>query len=334
MKLKPIAFILLAALLGYAGYWFYIAQHTDVYLRTVLTDLAQNKGVIASYESFEVSGFPYRLVITFENPSVSYRNGPLHADLEATTMEAVLQPWNLNHVILFPQEATFRVGFGAGQENEITLRPSVFELSVSKSRSDTYRMSSEMEEVAASSTFESLVPARLSEVAFHLRKFTVESGNAEGQLFEPKILEMALIAGHPDGGLFEAEVSLRGEQVPRVERADLARWRDQGGTFEIDHFEVATGKARATGSGSLSLDQDFRLLGAVDLKGVLMPEVVAFFRARGWLSAEQAQAVSAFFASLPPEAKDTPLALTAQDGYLMLGPVRFEAIGPVVPESD
>lgn len=337
MRLKVIALVLLGLLLGYSGYWVYISQHTDAYLRNLATSLAQNNGITINYDSYRVTGFPYRLVLTFQNPSLIYRNGPLTAEMTAGTLEAVLQPWNLSHVILMSESSRTKVSFGAGNPKQFLLEPGTFSLSVHSGGENALRVSASWANVALSSNTGPWVPPRLASLEFHLRRLKTD-GVEEGQLLEPKALELALRAEAADGGVLAANLAFHGREVPHVTRNGLGPWRDQGGTLEVETLTLEGPGLHVAGSGSFTLDEEFRLLGAVDVEGVSRDALAAEFVENEWMTPENAGEFLDFYSSLPPDAMpegaDNAFSITAQDGWLSLGPVRFEPIGPVVLDSD
>jgi len=337
MRLKVIALVVAGLLLGYSGYWLYLSQNVDAYLRRLATSLAQKNGVALNYDSYQVTGFPYRLVLTFQNPVLTYRNGPLFAEMAATSLEAVLQPWNLDHAILMSETSRTTLAFGTDEAVTYRLEPEVFSLSVHAGSKNALRVSVRWTQVKIASNAGPWVPSGLEDLEFHLRRPVAPAG-AEGELFEPRVLDLALRASRADGGALVADVAFRGRDVPHVTRPELGAWRDAGGTLEVETLMLDGPALHVTGSGSFTLDAEFRLLGAVDVKGIAREGLVALFEAGGWMTPEEATAVRDFYGTLPPgavsEGVEAALAVTAQDGWLSIGPVRFEPIGPVVPEGD
>ena len=333
MRLKVIALVLLGILLGYAAYWFYLSQNVDTYLRHLATTLAQQNGIALNYDSYRVTGFPYRLELNFQKPVLTYRNGPLAADIAADSLQAVLQPWNLSHAILMSQTSRTVVSFGTEEPTRFALEPKIFSMSVHAGKTNPLRVSVTWTNVRLSSNAGPWVPSELGSLEFHLRK--PQSPAAEhDQLFEPRVLDLALRAEASAGGTLNANLAFHGRDVPHVTRAELGAWRDEGGTLEVETLTLSGQGLAVSGSGSFTLDPMFRLLGAVDVKGISREDLVGLLQEGGWMTEEEAKAVLAFYATLPPDAAENAIAVTAQDGWLSLGPVRFEPIGPVVREGD
>jgi hypothetical protein len=337
MRLKVIALVLVGLLLGYSAYWIYLAQHADTYLRQLVTALAQTNGIALNYDSYRVSGYPYRLVLTFQNPVLTYRNGPLTADMAADELDAILEPWNLDHAILMSASSRTTIAFGTGEPTRFVLAPETLSLSVHAGGANALRVSVIWNKVRVESNAGAWVPADLGTLEFHLRKLK-PSPDGKGQLFEPKALDLVLRAAEAPTGSLGTTLAFRGRDVPRVTRSELGPWRDQGGTLEVESFDLEGENVHVAASGSFTLDEDFRLLGAVDIKGISREDLANLFVAKGWMTTDQAGEFLSFYATLPPaavpEGGESAISITAQDGWLSLGPVRFEPIGPVVTEDD
>ena len=331
MRLKPISFILLAGLMGYFGYWYFLSLNTDIYLEKVAERLAQ-QGAVFEYASYEVSGFPYRLVLTFENPVIRFQNGPLEILVEGTTMDVIAQPWNLSHIIFFPENPEIRLSYAA---QEITLKPEHLGFSIYDLGAGGYRLSSEFTGVEISSFPETGTLVKLDTMAFHLRKEIQEIQEAEG-LFEPKLLELALSGTRGKELSFEVTSSFRGQEVPELTQSALEVWRNQGGTFEIDKLQISQLGRTFEGAGSFSLDNRFRPLGVFSIEGVSPKEILSFFTANSWIEEKDAVLVGSFIATLPKDANGNdlilPLAFSIQEGFLTLGTARLKEIGSIIPE--
>lgn len=332
MRLKLIVFILLSGLFGYSVYWFYISQNTDLFLEKAHEDLAAH-GVTFKYSSYEVSGFPYRLVLVFQNPVFTYQNGPLSFELTAHRMEAIAQPWNFDHFIIFPEEALLRLGYTLKKPIEVTLKPATIGFSINTLGEGNYRLAAEMKEVSITSKPDLKLPAEFTDFSFHLQK-KPETRTDEAGLFEPKLLELAF-KGKTDTRLpFQINVSFRGQNIPEITYQGLTKWRTQGGTLEVDLLQITGTSFSLEGSGSLTLDNELRPLGAISLTSIEWENILAFFQANNWLDEAGATLVGQYLATLPEPDSDKrlPLALILQDGSFYLGPARLSDIKPVIQE--
>lgn len=337
MKLKFFAFAMVALLCGYCGYWFYLSQSIDGHLRRLALDLAHNHGIAFTYDSYEVSGFPYRLILTFRNPIVTYTNGPLVADLDAQKLEAILQPWNLSHAILNSKTSRSTIAFNDHSPIRMTLTPQDFLVSVHSGGVNELRVSVVWKTVTLTSNVGPWMPNQLSQLEFHLRKAKSFSAS-ENPVLEPKALELAVSAQSDNGGAFNLEAAFRGRNVPHLTRTALAAWRDSAGTLEVNAATLKTLEVHAKASGSFTLDEQFRVLGAIDIEGLSLKRLVALLQQGAWLNVNEGKTVLESLQTPPragsPADGQRGLSVTAQDGWLTLGSVRFESIGPIVPEDN
>lgn len=331
MRLKLISFVILSGLMGYGGYWYFLSLNTDIYLEKVAERMAQ-QGAAFDFSSYEVSGFPYRLVLTFENPVFKFQNGPLEIVVKSTKMDAIAQPWNLSHIIFFPENPEIRLSYA---EKIMTLKPEHLGFSIYDLGGGGYRLSSEFTGVEISSNPETGMPVKLDTMAFHLRKEIQENLEAEG-LLEPKLLELALSGTRGKEFSFEVTSSFRGQEVPELTRPALEIWRNQGGTFEIDKLQISQFGRTFEGAGSFTLDNRFRPLGVFSIEGASPKEILEFLTANRWIEETDAVLVGSFIDTLPKDANGNdfilPLAFSIQEGFLTLGPARLKEIGPIIPE--
>jgi len=106
-----------------------------------------------------------------------------------------------------------------------------------------------------------------------------------------------------------------------------AKWRDDGGTVELDHLDLRWGDMQVTGSGTLALDSDLQPVGAlsggVSGFGQLLTALVAAGRIKAG-DARMARLALAMLAK--PGADGRPeiaTSLSIQNGEMFLGPVKL-----------
>jgi len=332
MRLKLIVIILLSGFLGYSTYWAFLSFNSETFIAKARQDLKAS-GVDFQYTSYEVSGFPYRLVLTFDEPKFSFKNGPLGFELEAKQMEAIAQPWNLSHFIFFPTDATIGLSYLGRTDKKVTLNPATLGFSIHTLGGGNYRLSAELKNIVLTSNLDLILPKEFPNMEFHLRKRPVEK-TPDGNLLEPRLLELA-IAGKTGSNLtFQVSTSFRSQDVPALTREGLAAWRDQGGTLELEQLEIADGRTFLKGSGSLTVDSNLIPLGVISIESETWEQTLSFFHENDWLDEEGVISVKDVLEAVP-EPKDgggLPLALTLQDGYIHLGPLRLGEINPIIPE--
>jgi len=332
MKLKLIVIILLSGFLGYSTYWAFLALNSEAYIARAQEDIKAN-GLTFQYTDYELSGYPYRLVFTFQDPVFTFHNGPFGLELQADHLEAIGQPWNLSHFIFFTATATARLSLKGKMAGEITLNPASLGFSIHALGNGNYRLSSEMEEVKLASNYELPLPEKFSSLEIHLRKQLVAS-TPDGNLLEPKLLELAMAGLTARGTDFRINASFRGHDVPPMTPEGLASWRDQGGTLELEQMEIGDRTGFVKGSGSLTLDQDFNPLGVISLKSESWEQIVSLFQENQWLDQNSVAIINQAIDILPEpeEESGVSLTLTLQGGYIFLGPIRIGELVPIIPE--
>lgn len=106
--------------------------------------------------------------------------------------------------------------------------------------------------------------------------------------------------------------------------AALAAWRDSGGTLEVERFRLAWATLSLNAEGTLALDRELQPMGALAARIIGFRATVDRLTANGINRPRQAMTAKIVLGLLargsPPEIK---VPISAQDGGLYLGPVRF-----------
>lgn len=135
---------------------------------------------------------------------------------------------------------------------------------------------------------------------------------------------------------FVTRISLRGDLRPRaIDSATLARWRDAGGTIELENFDLAWGPVRLRGDGTLALDARLQPVVAVSARVAGLDRLIDVLERTGQVRPRQAAITRLALAVFtrapadggPPEAQ---VPVTVQDGRLSLGPVPLMQVPPIV----
>jgi len=330
MKLRAIVLMLVSGLFGYSGYWFYVSGNSDIYLEKTQADLAQ-QGVTFEYSSYQVTGFPYRFVLDFENPVFRFQNGPLQFEFSAPQMEAIVQPWNLSHLVIFPNEALIKIRSSLNNTNEIIIKPAKLGLSINSLGDGAYRLSSELTDISLVTLPDLHLPTKFENVSFHLRKQPMVVVENE-DLLEPKLLEIAIDGITKTQNTFQLNFSFQGKEIPEATISGLTLWRDQGGTLEIEQAQFSNESVALKFSGSLTLDDKLRPLGALSLT-LEKSALTYYLMLNTRLANEDKKAVEDFIKTIPVTDGSISLPLTLQDGSVYLGPVRLKEIAPVIQEQ-
>src|SRR5262249_43224440 len=112
--------------------------------------------------------------------------------------------------------------------------------------------------------------------------------------------------------------------------AQLAAWSDAGGTVEVSRLDVAWGPLTLASSGTLALDRDLQPIGALSAKVRGFDRALDAFAAAGQLAPNQASVAKVALGWLAQPEKDGEKVVTApisaQDGWIYFGPLRFARV--------
>src|SRR5690606_19684738 len=116
-------------------------------------------------------------------------------------------------------------------------------------------------------------------------------------------------------------------------------WRDSGGVIEFETVALHWGALRLSGDGTLTLDKQYRPLGAMagQIRGV--DAGIDALVAAGKMTLDDAAAAKAVLGMIAqqdpadgePGEPYLPLPLTAQDGRLSIGPVALFGLPSILP---
>lgn len=114
--------------------------------------------------------------------------------------------------------------------------------------------------------------------------------------------------------------------IEAVSPESLARWRDAGGTLEVESLEMIWGPLRFAGDGTLALDEALQPAGAFSARISGLDTLIDLLEQRGEIQSRQAAFARIALAVLmrapgnggPPEAR---IPVTIQNRVLSIGPV-------------
>jgi hypothetical protein len=315
-----------AAAAGYGVYWFAIARE----LREGLPQWAEARraeGYAVAWRKAEIGGFPLAFRLRLEGVSL-VRAQRFAVTARAAEMVATSAPWNLRHWrFSAPRGAVVTAPLEAAAVTAATLTGSV------AAEGDATR-----------------VTATASGLAGH--------GGADGFAARALTAELTLPAHPPEtyrDTMLTLSASLDAADLPEAppplaRRIDtlsltarikgeiasgpldlaLARWRDAGGTIEIEHGHVAWGSATVELDGTLALDAALQPEGALTATVTGADTIVDAVVAAGAMEQRFAAfAKSVLHAIALPGADGTErlhVPVTVQDQRLYLGPAAIAAL--------
>lgn len=339
MRYFILAGLIAGALLGYYVLWSHLidqaAAEADAWIET-----QKRQGRNAGYDSRRLWGFPYRLSVTFTKPRWQDPQHPLGWKLEAEEVTAHLQLWDMHHVIfeLGPKQS---IGWRADNaDTGISMTTSNGRASlVLDGAGNWLRVAADLSNPALSGPALTNGPVSANKLLLHARRAgNVPPSTDMAVQFDKLVLPTG--TGGPLGNevaQFKLVGNLRGTAFGRTPEELLGSWRDGGGVIDLQTIAVHWGGLKLDGDGTLSLDKQFRPLGAMsgELRGMeaAVDALVASGRMRGQ---DAALAKTAAVALAKRDAKNEayiPAQFSIQEGRLFLGPISLISLPSILPQA-
>ncbi len=322
---------ILGGLLGYYAVWSLLIGRVEAaVLAFQSTQRAQGRDF--SFVSMQRGGFPYRLSLRLDGVAWSEPKATGWR-AEAETLVAHQQLWSSQHIVfeLFGRQAfTWRDGSGS---HGLSLVPERGRASLVLDGADRWlRFAADIQGARFGDALQGFEAQRLQ---LHLR----QAGNV------PPMQDVALqvnglsLPASLDGPLGRQvqELNLIGRQTgPWVGNSledTLGGWRDAGGIVEFSNVVLHWGAVQLSGDGSLTIDKQFRPLGAMGGKLLGAAAGIDALVAAGKMQPREAAAAKAALASLHKQDQGPepylPLPLTAQDGKLSIANVPLFPLEPL-----
>ncbi|MBB4210874.1 hypothetical protein EV659_103360 [Rhodothalassium salexigens DSM 2132] len=324
----------LGLMLAYAGVWHWQADRLRATLVERLAAVDGRAGVTLANGPVAVGGFPFRLVLSVPDLTLDLSGDGLRARLALGRVEAVSHLWTPDHWVVRGADVAGHGAFADGPA--LALQAAAVRASLTERDTAGWRLGLEVPALALGPP--GAAPALVLDRAL-LVVDGAEATETQGVRL-PRTGRLALRAERarlvggdapaagPLGRTIEApalRVALHGV-LGGVGRADLADWRDAGGTLELDRLSGDWGGVAASVNGSLALDEAFRPFGAATLVVDDPSALIGQAAALGMVPADVARSVSAATAGATP----ARLAMMVQDGVLTLGPVALATLPPLL----
>ncbi|MGF1606002.1 MAG: DUF2125 domain-containing protein [Rhodothalassiaceae bacterium] len=310
-RIRWLAVGIAAAVIGYGAYWFSVKETLEQRIEATIQRIEAAGGRVRSGR-IEISGFPSRTIITLAGLQVTGPDGAITGT--AGDLVLISHPWTPGRWIA--KAGAVHLAF-APETPFLTLTADRAEASF---RLDGIRLV-RLDLVADG--------ARLSgpEAGLDMDRLTANllredrQNEQAGGLREPLVAKLALRGAAVDYGS-EPPGSLDGiweihGRLPGLDRASLASWRDAGGTLELMELTIGQGPTRLVLSGTLSLDTEFRLFGALTAEGTRLDRLVALMGENAVMPPARALAAASAINQVAQEGQ-VQLPLLIQDGQIAL----------------
>ena len=273
----------------YTVYWMLAAQQVRAGIEAWLKERA-GAGLNLTYDTLTINGFPFRLNTEVNGLTVLWRRGRVPLEWKPPHFSAWMRPWRLStvHTDLSGEHQLIgarRIAFSAGQL-DATLdlaargawRGRLMAADVHADISGTGKM--DMKSIAADLGWAGDTGPSSKEppIRFDLGADGVEVP-AGWTTPLGRAVPMLRLTGHVSGRIGE----LRDPDA-------LKKWRDAGGTIEIEQLAITNGALKLQTNGTLALDTDLQPVGAFTLRAEGYMEAVDALSKAGALKSGEATA--------------------------------------------
>ena len=333
LALLAAVFLLLAL---YSGYWFLAAG----WVRQAIVDwsaLQRGNGAEVEFQRLRVTGFPFRLIATLDEPSYAEPATLERFAWRADRLVGYLQPWNFRHVLV-ALAGRHHISLRHGELDrriEIDIRQGMASYQAGGD-GGLQRLSVVLDQVAID---DRLVTGELraEHAELHIRPGSQGRQPRWDAAFSASRAQAALLAGlplGPDLSEIEIETTLAGSLPQAPFPIAVALWRDAGGTLELRKFRVNWGDLKLEGEGTLALDAEMRPLGALTARIHKHERLIELAQSGGQLTpnaATGARLVLGLLAAGNGGVLTVPVRL--QDGLLRVGPAVLARLNPLLPDA-
>ncbi|MSO92411.1 MAG: DUF2125 domain-containing protein [Rhodospirillales bacterium] len=331
---------------AYGVYWLQVAESVEA---GVVGWIAQRRaeGFEVAYTGIRVRGFPFSLRVLVDNPRMGQPHGFRGWDWRGKRVVVRVSPWDLTRATVSligrhkldigtPDGTLALTGESRNIEAELQLSRGLLG-TVTVAVDDVELHPEEPYSAEREAATLSLKSARAT-----FRRPPVPAGGDHrtatvmGEIALDG-LRLPQAAGLPlgrDVSHAGGTVKVLGE-IPREPWPEaIARWRDNGGTIEIEALRVAYGPLRLQIDGTLALDGDLQPIGAFSGRAEGFYETVDALRERGVVRGRDATTARFVLGALArrPEgggAAVLDLSISLQDQKLFTGPIPLMQVGRI-----
>jgi hypothetical protein len=324
------AVLLLAALAGgYTVFWYIAASRLEDGIGRLAAALRPHK-IDLSWQSAQVGGFPLALRLDLRGAELRDRVPVTASVTRLPRLSAAAAPWNFSlWRLAAPDGVTLRAGDGPAPLATVTARAAAGSLLIPSAGGVKGWFDLEQPQADAGVK----LSARQVHLWLILPAHPPKADSDPGLGFAVDAGEVMLPAVPPPfrNPLDELAfgITVRGPVPSTPPKQAAAAWRDAGGTADVDHFTLRSGKLTIAGSGTFALDRDLQPEGsfslAVEDYPALLDALVAAGRLRRMEAALARMALSLVAGNGPDGTPEIKTSLRLQHGEMFLGPV---AIGP------
>ncbi len=345
---------LVALLVLYVIFWFVLAHVARVKIGEWI-EAQRTEGIDVTYDRLDIGGFPYRLQVELRDLKVTGHEGDLLWEMESPNAAAVIMPWNRNHVILIAEEGGLSVSAEGAEPDRLKVGGSKASIVVNRDR-EPLRISAVARQISIEGPAAGPEGLALRDGELHWRAGSQVPHRPANEAEdddprEPLAWQLAVRGAdinHEMLGLspygrelqkFAAVLEVRGSGIDTGASPEtIQAWRDQGGTIEVTSFELVWGELDVLMNGSLTLDQQFRPLGAFTAQVKGYEPIISYLHEAGHITAAEAETATRTLEAIvaADTDKDNRLSvpITLQSGRLFVGPLPVANLPALLPQEE
>lgn len=327
---------LLLVAVGYGIYWYFAAQALEEGIARWVAE-RRAEGYRISVAEPRIGGFPFRLTAEIEAPSVE---APPEAGAwrwQGPRIAGSAAPWNPLRIDLTMPGRHALSGAIVGRALTLDADAGVANGRVELDRAGRLEAVELMlADLAVTDGAENRITVEAANLTTTLRDPSSSGGLVD---FDLSLTNLVLPADDPpplgrEIDRIEAEGTLLGMIPPGPPAQALRAWRDAGGTLQAHRLEIAWGPLTLAADGTFALDQAMQPLGAMTATVSGYGETIDRLVAADIIRPRDGSIAQVILAAMsrPSENGGRPeirVPLTAQNGYLSIGPVRLIPLPPI-----
>ena len=255
LKLKALVGTLILLVIGYSGLWYTSAFKAQKDLTATLSEW-RDSGLQIEHKAVQLSGFPYRFVLTVPDVLIATRQDGLVFDSQSVTLISHL--WTPSHWIA---EATnTRIGLA---DDAFVFEEQLMQASYRIHGGDKLVIKTDS---AGSEDFKWISETSLPKPDAWTLLLGFDESDTESRsgLYEKRTVEFKFY-GEKDGATINITGGVSGPPVRDWTASQLAVWRDEGGLLAVDDLIWQANDMTLKLNGDVTLDELFRPLGSASV---------------------------------------------------------------------
>ena len=292
----------------WTAYWLYMVDRVEKGIDDWIAN-QQRQGVRFSYESLEVSGFPFWLNVRMEGASMLLERGQSW-EWRPPVLAASIRPWRLTEIDVDLSGSHQFVG-----ARRVNLMSRKLGAVIHVQGRGAWRGTLKGEGVSAEFSRVGTLSAKRVALNVHWGGNRLAAGQSPLRLdLDGDNIEVPAAWSLPLGrGVAKLRLAayVAGPLKLLRDRDVLVRWRDDGGTLELSRLSLEYGPLLVDGDGTFALDDDLQPMGTFVARAEGLMETLDALRLRNMIGIGQATAVKLMLMVLAHQSAGGPPRLEA-----------------------